>query len=151
LSGDSRTSSVSIETSLHCDPHPSTSNWHSSVDISSDNAIDKNQNENFVVQQNTEQILELEVIETHSNEMGQNSTELLGVNIPPPPALVDSRPGECQLKRKISWIEKDTGVCPEKKKGDLEVRKDLIMPTAPTTGVDNVFQVFDITDTEKLM
>ena len=132
---------MSIEASLHCEPHPSTSNWHSSDDIiSSDNSVDKNQNENFVVQ-HTEEVLELEEIETHSSETGSNSTEL---QIPPPPALI-ARPGECQLKRKRPSNERESGVCPEKKKRDLEVRKDLIMPTAPTAGVDNVFQVFSIT------
>ena len=137
--GDSRTSSVSIEANLHCDPsHSSTSNWHSSVDIiSSDNAVDKNQNANFIVQHSGEP-LELEEIETHSSEMGPSLTDLQSVNIPPPPALVDSRPGECQLKRKRSSNEKDSvSACPEKKKGDLEVRKDLIMPTAPTTGLNH--------------
>ena len=34
-----------------------------------------------------------------------------------------------------------SGGSKEKKKRDLEVRKDLTLPTAPTAGVDNVFQV----------
>lgn len=39
-----------------------------------------------------------------------------------------------------------SGGSKEKKKRDLEVRKDLTLPTAPTAGVDNVFQVNYVCD-----
>ena len=63
--------------------------------------------------------------------------------LPPPPALIDSRPtDEASKKRKTSSsAEGESCGSKEKKKRDLEVRKDLTLPTAPTAGVDNVFQV----------
>ena len=93
MKGDSRTSSVSMETTLNCEPPTRPSNWHSSVDsiiISSDNSVEKITKGSFTSQQvEGEDVLELE-IETdrgESNDIETNITDILH-----PPSLHDSRP-----------------------------------------------------------
>ena len=93
VTGDSRTSSVSMETTLNCEPPTRPSNWHSSVDsiiISSDNSVEKITKGSFTSQQvEGEDVLELE-IETdrgESNDIETNLTDILH-----PPSLHDSRP-----------------------------------------------------------
>jgi hypothetical protein len=122
---------------LHGDqPQPSTPNWHSSVivgDVDIDSSVAKT---SFA-----QQILELEDIETSRDNFETDSSEIS--TIPPPPALIDSRPSNPALKKRKRSSNPDfeTSCSKEKKKRDLEVRKDLTLPTAPTAGVDNVFQV----------
>ena len=122
-------------------PQPSTpSNWHSSIIVGD---VDVNVGIGIGVAKSSfpQQIFELESIETTRDVLEDDSSEISA--IPPPPALIDSRPSNPALKKRkrSSNPESESFGSIEKKKRDLEVRKDLTLPTAPAAGVDNVFQV----------
>ena len=126
-------------------PQPSTpSNWHSSI-IVGDVDVDVGVGVGNVVAKSSfpQQIFELESMEPTRDDLETDPSEISASAIPPPPALIDSRPSNPALKKRkrSSTTEMETFGSIEKKKRDLEVRKDLTLPTAPAAGVDNVFQV----------